>query len=165
MTDYRNITVNINQPYRKVDFTAVSILAALAGGPVLSSDLDAAIAAYPGASLSLRANAIKGLRNVGFEIVCENHREHSEWWIEPTTGEMSQYHDDVVRKSYSRLVTMARQFARTLHRMPGDMTVVAVRNRTVQSAIDFGVHPAMGKTLQEVVDDCDPLVVATVSVP
>jgi len=165
MSEYRNITVDVNNPYRKVDFTAVAILGALAGGPVLSADLDLAISSYPGASLSLRNNAIKGLRNVGFEIMCENHREHSEWWIQPTSAELSQYHDDVMAKSYSRLVTMARQFARTLSRMPGDMTVVAVRNRTVQSAIDFGTHQAVGKTLQEVVDDCDPLVVATVSVP
>lgn len=157
MSTYRNITVNVRKPYRKVDHTAIAIINALANGPMLHSALKKAVAAYPGASLSEFTLARKGLRNVGFEVHCDNRGRHSRYWLNPTSAEVAQNQDEVIRKTYSRFVTLARQLAKTLKRLPGDPTVVDAHRRTVQSAIDFGTQPALGMSLQDVVDDCQPL--------
>ena len=161
MSGYRDITVNIHKPRTLRDHTAVVILDTLqrATAPVLAGHLYDAIEYSKRGELAHMAEAIKGLRNLGYEIECNKARHLSSWWLNPTPAETEKGRQRRIKEAYSQAVTTARSIAGALSRNPGDMTLAGSHRHAVQCAIDLGSDVAVGMTIQEVVNDCQPLTV------
>lgn len=155
-THYRDMIVNLENPRSARDRTAVAIIDALQNGPLLSRDLRAAIVAA-GEDPRFQPSAMKSLHNLGFVIDCTKARHKSEWTLVPTAKETEDARRRRVSEGYSVAVTTARMFAGQLRTAPGDPIAVNSHRRAVQTAIDHGTD--LGMSIQEVVDDCEPLTV------
>lgn len=158
MTEYRDTVVDLTRPHCGRDWCAIAIIDALQAqaAPMLSRDLRAAIIAA-GADPTFQAEAVKGLKNIGYPICRDRRRHLTTWWLNPTTAESEAERESRVRDGYSQSVTTARVFAAQLLRAPGDPIAVQSHRRAVQMAIDHGTDSAMGMSIQQVVDACEPL--------
>lgn len=96
------------------------------------------------------APAAKWLRNHGIPVAAEKKRHLSRWYEPQIPQQMDEYGHQVVKESYSEIITNARSCK--LLTGPGSRTA---RDRLMKCAVGLGEY--LGLTMDEVRADCEPL--------
>lgn len=154
MSEYRNLTANLNHPRTQLDRTAVAVVHELMNTPVgvrvPAHQLDAAIRAA-GCDVRYKPLAMKALRNQGWAVICVKARQHSWYMLAATATEYEDHRQRVVREGYSQVVTTCRELAGAVSAQPTDLQLGASLKHAQMLAISLGTDTAVGKSIGEVV--------------
>jgi hypothetical protein len=154
-TPYRDLSVDLVNPRTKRDACAQEILNLLPPGqPVLANQLDVALAALQMSRID-KAQALKALRNKGYDIVATKRRHLSAYVLTPPSQECAEMSRQDVSSLLSLLATRARQYAGDLVNRPNDLMLFNTHHQVVTAAMYFGGQ--LGYTHQEVLTMCAPL--------
>lgn len=147
---YRDGVANIVNPRTVIDRTAAAIVAHLLANPhgVVSRDLRSPILAGGGNRRYL-ANAVRALRNAGYDIVSVKARQNSWYKLGATAIEQSAQDRSIAREDYSTALRRVRELATAVLRHP---TLQAAYSEWVARAIVLG-QAASGKSPTDVMTD------------
>jgi hypothetical protein len=158
-TEYRDIVCSPFAPMNQRDQIAAVILDVLSrstGSEVPAVVVDAELLTA-GLPVKRKAEAVKALRNIGFAISSHKHRHLSYYILVGTPIEFEEHRRTVVRELYSRQISVCRELAGAVVQVPGDRNLSDSLRFAQQTAISLGTDAAVGKSIQEVVHDLDPL--------
>ena len=163
---YRNTTVNVTTPRRVLDHTAVAVLQCMnshVGRQVLHDDLKSCVAAHPGARVDLIAQAIKGLRNMGYPMLSTKARHLSWYTLAGTPDEFAAFAKRVCSEAYSEAVSTVRALRTAQANMPLDLLIGRAIGDMESAAIALGQR-GPGLSTSEIVAELDILLLPTAAV-
>lgn len=143
------MSANVSTP-TVLDATMDGILYALAAEQWTHySDVDASIRSY-GGDVNRKVEATKRLRDIGFAIVVDKHRQHTMWKVNPTDDELARYDRGTALDTYSRFVTNHRAYLAQYGRRPS--AALATTLQASEMACVY-VGRSLGLTLGEIAHD------------
>ena len=130
--------------------TMVGIVNALGGGGwVHHSDVTLSVVVAGGKPRQI-TDAAKRLRDMGFPIVVNQRRQHTEWRMDPSDPEQERYHQRILRDAYSEVLSYWKALDGAQVRAPQITTAFVLRD--VETAV-ISLGRAMGKSLTEISGD------------
>jgi hypothetical protein len=156
MANRQNIAVDVARPSSRTDLTAIGILNALKGqGWVYSRYVDREIRRAHG-YVSLKGDAVKALRNMGYPLSSVKARHLSRYRLYAEAPEMEGWSRRVLEESYSQLVTTTRSLAGALSASSTtDPVMVGAHTASEMATIQIGRQ--LDKSLGDILADLQPI--------
>lgn len=158
MSKWQDITVDIEHPIGKADWTAKVIFDALSAdrtGEMFTTDIRSAVASSDHGDVAYIQQAIKGLRNIGHLVTTTKARHLSWYTLETNSAKIEDHHLRIAQEQYSERISWVRSLVSCASDPASPPSVQALYDEGIAQAIGLG--RILGKRAQQVVNDCAPL--------